>query len=361
LVNYFHRIMVKIIRIFLFENEILFLVDRTNTAAEIAQQALQNVHAQKQRDYTRQRRRNHSSSDYSSDSSSNQQTKRHRSTKTTRESEPYTTPDPSTFEWYPDVGYHFDKKTGFYFDAKSTYFYNPTTQKYMYWDPAKSNYIPVEDTATTATAAVVGTNETSNAASIESNDKAEKVKNAQKVAKVCIEKFSLCFELFICLFQEMEQWAKKEREKKEKETKRKAQAAAAAVSTAITTSDSASTSSTAAGASSFADIGLPSNRPTGGLISLNLMSSNSGTSTSNRPALLAAFDNPESDNDDNDTTNTIKSSTTSATTSTNILDASEEKLVDWSKLTCLLCQRQFDTREVLEKHLQMSNLHKVKT
>ena len=52
------------------------LVDRTNTAAEIAQQALQNIHAQKQRDYTRQqRRRNHSSSDDSSDSSSNQQTK----------------------------------------------------------------------------------------------------------------------------------------------------------------------------------------------------------------------------------------------------------------------------------------------
>ena len=47
------------------------------------------------------------------------------------------------------------------------------------------------------------------------------------------------------------------------------------------------------------------------------------------------------------------------TTTTNILDASEEKLVDWSKLACLLCQRQFDTREILEKHLQMSNLHNV--
>jgi hypothetical protein len=157
----------------------------------------------------------------------------------------------------------------------------------------------------------------------------------------------------------MEQWAKKERERKEKEAKRKAQVAAATAPTTISTGDSASTSSTATGASSFAEIGLPSNRTTGGLISLNLMSSNSSTSTTNRPALLAAFDNPESDNDDSDNTNTIKSSTT-ATTSTNILDASEEKLVDWGKLTCLLCQRQFDTREILEKHLQMSNLHKVK-
>lgn len=159
----------------------------------------------------------------------------------------------------------------------------------------------------------------------------------------------------------MEQWAKKERERKEKEAKRKNQVSTATATTAASTGDSTSASSTATGAPSFADVGLPSNRPAGGLISLNLMSSNSSTSTTNRPVLLAAFDNPESDNEDNDTNGSVKSSTTTAAaTSTNILDASEEKLVDWSKLTCLLCQRQFDTREILEKHLQMSNLHKVK-
>ncbi|CAF2969787.1 unnamed protein product [Rotaria sp. Silwood2] len=314
-------------------------VDRTLTAADIAQQALQNIHAQKQRDYTRpQRRRNRSSSDYSSDSSSNPHKRRQRSTK---ESEQHTTPDPSKFEWYPEVGYHFDKKTGFYFDAKSSYFYNPTTQKYMYWDPAKSAYIPVEDTATTTTTV---TNEATNTntTATEPKDKSEKVKNAQKVAK------------------EMEQWAKKERERKEKEAKRKAQAAAAAAipTATVNTNDSTSTNPSSTGASSFAEVGLPSSRPTGGLISLNLMSSNSSTSTTNRPALLAAFENPDSDNDDKDNNNTPKSSTTTTTTSTNVLDSSEEKLVDWNKLACLLCQRQFDTREILEKHLQMSNLHK---
>ncbi|CAF3303034.1 unnamed protein product [Rotaria socialis] len=326
-------------------------VDRTNTAAEIAQHALQNIHAQKQRDYTRpQRRRNHSSSDYSSDSSSNHHKKRHCSTKDGRDAEPYSTPDPSKFEWYPDVGFHFDKTTGFYFDAKSSYFYNPTTLKYMYWDPAKLNYIPVEDTVAPA----VTTEITNTTTSTEPKDKTDKVKNAQKVAK------------------EMEQWAKKERERKEKETKRKAQVAAvaaAAITTATTTTSNNDTTSmnlsTSAVSASFAEVGLPSNRPTGGLISLNLMSSNSSssTSTSNRPALLAAFENPESDNDDNDNNNAMKSSTatnatTTTTTSTNILDSSEEKLVDWNKLACLLCQRQFDTREILEKHLQMSNLHK---
>ncbi len=162
----------------------------------------------------------------------------------------------------------------------------------------------------------------------------------------------------------MEQWAKKERERKEKETKRKIQIATTTATTAVSTADSASTSSTATGGTSFADVGLPSNRPAGGLISLNLMSSTSNTSTATRPVLLAAFDNPESDNDED--SNQTKSSAAAAAatttpTSTNILDASEEKLVDWNKLACLLCQRQFDTRDILEKHLQMSNLHKVKS
>ena len=37
----------------------------------------------------------------------------------------------------------------------------------------------------------------------------------------------------------------------------------------------------------------------------------------------------------------------------------ESKLTDWSKLACLLCKRQFQTREILIKHQQMSDLHKV--
>jgi len=39
--------------------------------------------------------------------------------------------------------------------------------------------------------------------------------------------------------------------------------------------------------------------------------------------------------------------------------AVEEKMTDWPKLTCLLCKRLFNTREVLLKHQQLSELHKV--
>lgn len=37
----------------------------------------------------------------------------------------------------------------------------------------------------------------------------------------------------------------------------------------------------------------------------------------------------------------------------------EDKLTDWSKLACLLCRRQFPNKEVLIKHQQLSDLHKV--
>ena len=107
----------------------------------------------------------------------------------------------------------------------------------------------------------------------------------------------------------MEQWAKKEREKKEKEAKRKVQATAVATPT-ISTGDSNFASVSTAGPSGSVDVGLPSIRPSGGLISLNLMSSSSNAPTlvptSNRSALLAAFDNPDSDNEDDPPQTTAK-------------------------------------------------------
>ncbi|KAB1264094.1 RNA-binding protein 6 [Camelus dromedarius] len=37
----------------------------------------------------------------------------------------------------------------------------------------------------------------------------------------------------------------------------------------------------------------------------------------------------------------------------------EDKLTDWNKLACLLCRRQFSNKEVLIKHQQLSDLHKM--
>ncbi|XP_029455495.1 RNA-binding protein 6 isoform X2 [Rhinatrema bivittatum] len=40
------------------------------------------------------------------------------------------------------------------------------------------------------------------------------------------------------------------------------------------------------------------------------------------------------------------------------LESDEDKLTDWSKLACLLCRRQFPTKEGLVRHQQLSDLHK---
>jgi RNA-binding protein 5/10 len=42
-----------------------------------------------------------------------------------------------------------------------------------------------------------------------------------------------------------------------------------------------------------------------------------------------------------------------------IIKAEEIRLTDWDKLACLLCKRQFSSSELLSKHQQLSDLHKV--
>lgn len=39
----------------------------------------------------------------------------------------------------------------------------------------------------------------------------------------------------------------------------------------------------------------------------------------------------------------------------------EGKITDWKKIVCLLCRRQFPTKEALMRHQQLSDLHKVRT
>lgn len=40
-------------------------------------------------------------------------------------------------------------------------------------------------------------------------------------------------------------------------------------------------------------------------------------------------------------------------------DNKEENYTDWTKIACLLCKRQFPSKEALTRHNQLSDLHKV--
>ena len=60
-------------------------------------------------------------------------------------------------------------------------------------------------------------------------------------------------------------------------------------------------------------------------------------------------------NNDNSTMETIKETIDPF----EIIKTEEEKLIDHDRLACMLCKRQFNSRELLSKHQQLSSLHKV--
>lgn len=55
----------------------------------------------------------------------------------------------------------------------------------------------------------------------------------------------------------------------------------------------------------------------------------------------------------------IKTTTTAISIATPVDTFDEKKFIDYVKLACLLCKRGFDSTDLLNKHVQMSSLHKV--
>lgn len=61
---------------------------------------------------------------------------------------------------------------------------------------------------------------------------------------------------------------------------------------------------------------------------------------------------------DSDEEHGVQAATTSGGGGGGGTEANEKDYVDFQKLTCLLCKRAFQSLEILQKHLKMSNLHK---
>nr|XP_032828313.1 RNA-binding protein 5-like isoform X3 [Petromyzon marinus] len=54
----------------------------------------------------------------------------------------FSMPDASSFLYDKTSGYYYDPQSGLYYDPKSQYFYNAEKQQYMYWDPETKQYLP---------------------------------------------------------------------------------------------------------------------------------------------------------------------------------------------------------------------------
>ncbi|CAD5119081.1 DgyrCDS7726 [Dimorphilus gyrociliatus] len=208
----------------------------------------------------------------------------------------YSIPDISTYTYDEKSGYYYDPATGLYYDSNSQYYFNSYTQAWLYWDATRMTYLPASSAS-----------QSSSQIPKQNNTKKEKVKVANKIAK------------------DMEKWAKKMNQTKDAEKEAKAHAA----------STNRLESATSDIGASFLDK-VVSEEET------QVASPNGSSSTPSNTNLVAQYGGDSDSGDEQGELTACK----------------EEQLTDWSKLACLLCKRQFNSKEILQKHNAISDLHK---
>ncbi|BFZ08149.1 hypothetical protein BsWGS_11187 [Bradybaena similaris] len=272
----------------------------TNAAAAVAQAAIQQAQAVK----------NYQKQILNKDSS---QVPRKTVTVNGVEYPVYPPPDTSSYQYEETSGYYYDPLTQLYYDANSQYYYNSSSGTYMYWDAEKSTYLPAPDNLEASKDDSQNKKESKEEVKEEKKEK-EKGKTAKKIAK------------------DMEKWAKSLNAQKEaqREVKKSvAQAGGAGVSKHE---------------SAAADAGFAILQKVKDDISLMPPPPKPESSAAPKiPLLVASYGSDSESGDEEDPP---------------MPAIDESKLVDWTKLACLLCKRQFQSKDILSKHLQVSELHK---
>ncbi|KAM9510711.1 RNA-binding protein 10 isoform 2-T2 [Guaruba guarouba] len=219
----------------------------------------------------------------------------------------YPVPDVSTYQYDETSGYYYDPLTGLYYDPHSQYYYDAGAGQYLYWDGERRTYLaapPAEPPPGPP------------GPPKEPKDKKEKhkTKTAQQIAK------------------DMERWARSLNKQREsgrsagpppppREDERR-EAAAADAGYAILEKKGA-----------LAERQHPP-------IELPKLASDERLSP---PRGLVAAYSGESESEEE---------------AERGAERAAEALTDWLKLACLLCRRQFPSREALLRHQQLSGLHK---
>ncbi|KAB7499087.1 RNA-binding protein 10 [Armadillidium nasatum] len=233
----------------------------------------------------------------------------------------YPTPDVSTYKYDESSGYYYDPSTGLYYDANSTYYYNAESGQYLYWDAEKSTYLP----APTSDESQDGQDGKGKDKKEKDRDKQDKVKVAKKIAK------------------DMERWAKAQNKRNESSTKSQILDQPAVGGVEIP-----GPIGSGAADAAFAVLLERRERPTLEKQTFQMHMKKEVPLVLNnmkKSGLVAAYGGEGSDSEDD------KESSQDS-------EKQEEKLVDVAKMACLLCKRQFPNKEALNKHVQLSNLHR---
>ncbi|KAJ0023789.1 hypothetical protein NQD34_003688, partial [Periophthalmus magnuspinnatus] len=207
-------------------------------------------------------------------------------------------PDTSSYQYDESSGYYYDAQTGLYYDPNSQYYYNSETQQYLYWDSEKQIYVPAPGSETN-TEETPTTNASNSASTKEPKEKKDKPKSksAQQIAK------------------DMERWAKTLNRQKENNKN------SSGASREEERKESAS-----------ADAGFY-------LFEKKCYTSVTYYYNCCHQGVLVASYSGDSDPEE-------------------AAVDEEAKITDWSKKVCLLCRRQFPTKDALLRHQQLSDLHK---
>lgn len=229
----------------------------------------------------------------------------------------------------PTTGYYYDANTGLYYDPKTGYYYNGTTGKFLHWDAQSQKYYIVNQDGTMSAMDSEGNAVSASPAVPEKVKTKPTGSNARKIAK------------------DMERWAKKTNESKlaksnavkqaqmlQKEMEAKEEAIRKQIQDEMLTAMSAQTLLQETKKASAKSLFAADEDTTESLA--NLLSVKSGV---DKKALASSLVAEYGDESDDESTN-------------------EQMFIDAKKIACLLCKRQFPNKDILMKHMQMSDLHK---
>ncbi|GMR54543.1 hypothetical protein PMAYCL1PPCAC_24738, partial [Pristionchus mayeri] len=267
----------------------------------------------------------------------------------------YETPNPQTFMPEPSSGYMYDGNTKLYYDPKTQYFYNMASGKWTYYDAHFKTYIPVEDKEKCEQAMYAQQNGA--AAAAPADEKKDEKKSAADIAK------------------EMSKWAKKQDK------------AAAKVQMSLKPTVKALETKSAFG-SGIAAAASAATAPTAGAPSAAVTSpttpSVTGFGTEVTLKMLDRSKNPlahlNSDSEDEESpppttgahdhhhqqqpqrqmqpSQPVREEPPKVKSAAEHREAMMATLIDRAGKQCLLCRRAFPSVEVLDKHINKSDLHK---
>ena len=261
----------------------------------------------------------------------------------------FQTPDTNSFQFDDSSGFYYDPLTTLYYDANSQYFYNSVNSKYYFWSEDKMTYLPApgndDKKAEKSSAAASASKD----ASAEPNDAAAEDKKKEDAPAATGGKTKKAADIA----KDMERWAKRQNKEKAKTAKQTINNAVAAA----VASSSMQDSKTADAGFAALEKKMDASEDKAILEALQKQQQEraAAAAAASATAMIASYGG-DSDDEEGVGGGGVGGEAAAAAVAND--ENPEEKYVDFAKMACLLCKRQFGSKDQLTKHVQLSDLHK---